>query len=54
MRQLDRNDFQPLGHAKPRPEPEKPAPRETEVRPGIIRDEQGKLRTNLPGNETAR
>lgn len=47
MRQLDRDDSQPLGPAKPREAP-KPEPREIEVRPGIILDSEGKLRTNLP------
>jgi hypothetical protein len=43
----DSEAFQPLGPAKPREAP-KPAPTETEVRPGIIRDSEGKLRANLP------
>ena len=52
MRSLDTDDAQPLGPAKPRDTP-KPAPRETEVRPGIIRDKDGKLRTSIPENESA-
>jgi hypothetical protein len=53
MRQIDREESMPLGPAKPRPEPEPQKPAEVEIRPGVIRGGDGKLRTNMPENEQA-
>ncbi len=53
MRSVDREEVPGLGKPLPRPEPAKPTPKETEVRPGVIRDSEGRLRTNMPENEAA-
>jgi len=57
MKQLDKDEVEQLGEPvrreQRRPEPTqewKPMP-ET---PGIERDQHGRLRTNIPGNESAR
>ncbi len=53
MRQIDKSDTPGLGDLRPRQEPAKPAPKEVEIRPGIVRDSEGRLRTNMPENEAA-
>ena len=57
MKQLDNDDVEPLGQPVRReqrpPEPAqewKPVP----GKPGIEHDQQDRLRTNIPGNESAR
>jgi hypothetical protein len=51
--QLDAIDPLPSLGKKVEPKPAE-APKEVEVAPGILRDAEGKLRTNLPENEVAR
>jgi hypothetical protein len=54
MRTIDTDDAQPLGPAKPR-EPEKTAEQWQAVpgKPGLERGPDGKLRTNVPENNSA-
>ncbi len=54
MRSVDREEVPGLGKPLPRPEPAKPTPKEVEIRPGVIRDSEGRLRTNIADNEKAR
>ncbi len=54
MRSVDREEVPGLGKPLPRPEPAKPTPKEVEIRPGVIRDSEGRLRTQIPENEQAR
>lgn len=56
MRQVDHNEFQPLGPAK-RKEPEKPAENWVQVpgaAPGVVQSSiDGKVKTDIPENEGA-
>ncbi len=54
MRQIDKQDTPGLGDLRPRQEPAKPAPKEVEIRPGIIRKSDGSLETRIAENEKAR
>lgn len=50
----DREEFQPLGPAKPREPENKPADwQPVPDKPGLERDADGKLRTNIPANNSA-
>lgn len=53
MRQLDKDDAKPLGPPIRRETP-KPEAKPVEVRPGIVRDKDGKLSTNIAENERAK
>lgn len=46
--------FQPLGPPTRKPEPTKPEWTPVDGSPGIERNRQGELRTNIPANEAAR